>query len=138
MYKNFSNCTPLFSPLRSSENALNISDQLESIGQHEMSANTMEDATLHSDFLVVFFFFFFSFGTLKKTLSVSVLSVSVSDTIQHFTWMDTCNLRCRPFFIFWIRLPGPHTSLCEGSYLRAHVAFYFLESSFLASCLSQK
>lgn len=61
----------------------------------------MEDATLHSDFLVVFFFFFFfSFGTLKTTLSVSVLSVSVSDTIEHYTWMDTCNLRCRPFFRF--------------------------------------
>lgn len=73
-----------------------------------MSANIMEDATLHSDHLVVFFFF--SFGILKKTLSVSVLSVSVSDTIEHLTWMDTCNLRCRPFFIFWMRLPGPHTS----------------------------
>lgn len=97
----------------------------------------MKDATLNSDFVVVFFFFF-SFGTLKKTRWKRLCAwskVPVSDTIEHFTWMDTCNLRCRPFLIliFWIKLPGPHTSLMWrflfGSaccYLSFRVVFFSL------------
>lgn len=69
MHENFSNCTPLFSP-RSSENSLNISDQLESIGKCRISANVMKDTEQNRALIQSSHPFFF--GRFKPSTEVKV------------------------------------------------------------------